>query len=130
MGLTAWIEVGHARADHGLRLRGAARDRPAARAPGPAGGHAVTARRGWPIPLRCGVRHRRAVGPGRSCAAFPTCGERGTAMRPRLLPGVVLGVLTLAAGGRARRRRPPDGIILDMDSSESPTFGQQEGSGM
>jgi hypothetical protein len=25
-------------------------------------------------------------------------------------------------------RRPPDGIILDMDSSESPTFGQQEGS--
>jgi hypothetical protein len=24
-------------------------------------------------------------------------------------------------------RRPPDGIILDMDSSESPTFGQQEG---
>jgi hypothetical protein len=26
------------------------------------------------------------------------------------------------------RRRPPDGIILDLDSSESPTFGQQEGS--
>ena len=25
-------------------------------------------------------------------------------------------------------RRPPDGIILDIDSSESPTFGQQEGS--
>jgi hypothetical protein len=25
-------------------------------------------------------------------------------------------------------RRPPDGIILDMDSSESPTHGQQEGS--
>jgi hypothetical protein len=25
-------------------------------------------------------------------------------------------------------RRPPDGIILDLDSSESPTFGQQEGS--
>ena len=47
-------------------------------------------------------------------------------MRPRLL----LGVVTLAAGGRACRRRPPDGIILDMESSESPTFGQQEGSGM
>jgi hypothetical protein len=29
---------------------------------------------------------------------------------------------------RVHRRRPPDGIILDMDSSESPTFGQQEGS--
>jgi Transposase DDE domain group 1 len=27
----------------------------------------------------------------------------------------------------ARARRPPDGIILDLDSSESPTFGQQEG---
>jgi hypothetical protein len=26
------------------------------------------------------------------------------------------------------RRRPPDGIILDMDRSESPTFGEQEGS--
>ena len=25
-------------------------------------------------------------------------------------------------------RRPPDGIILDMDSSEIPTHGQQEGS--
>src|SRR5918995_7273224 len=29
---------------------------------------------------------------------------------------------------RVHRRRPPDGIILDMDSSESPTHGQQEGS--
>src|SRR5215213_1822972 len=30
---------------------------------------------------------------------------------------------------RVHQRRPPDGVILDMDSSESPTFGQQEGSG-
>jgi hypothetical protein len=29
---------------------------------------------------------------------------------------------------RVHARRPPDGIILDMDSSESPTHGQQEGS--
>jgi Transposase DDE domain group 1 len=29
---------------------------------------------------------------------------------------------------RVHERRPPEGIILDMDSSESPTFGQQEGS--
>src|SRR3954451_528714 len=29
---------------------------------------------------------------------------------------------------RGHARRPPDGIILDMDSSESPTHGQQEGS--
>jgi hypothetical protein len=25
-------------------------------------------------------------------------------------------------------RKPPDGIILDLDSSESPTWGEQEGS--
>src|SRR3954454_6619113 len=29
---------------------------------------------------------------------------------------------------RVHQRRPPDGVILDMDSSESPTHGQQEGS--
>jgi Transposase DDE domain group 1 len=29
---------------------------------------------------------------------------------------------------RVHRRRPPDGIILDMDSSERPTYGGQEGS--
>jgi hypothetical protein len=29
---------------------------------------------------------------------------------------------------RVHARKPPDGIILDMDSSESPTHGQQEGS--
>ena len=29
---------------------------------------------------------------------------------------------------RVHERRPPDGIILDMDSSESPTYGEQEGS--
>jgi hypothetical protein len=29
---------------------------------------------------------------------------------------------------RVHERRPPDGIILDMDSSESPTYGSQEGS--
>ena len=29
---------------------------------------------------------------------------------------------------RVHGRRPPDGIILDLDSSESPTYGEQEGS--
>src|ERR671927_1991816 len=29
---------------------------------------------------------------------------------------------------RVHERRPPDGVILDMDSSESPTHGGQEGS--
>jgi hypothetical protein len=28
---------------------------------------------------------------------------------------------------RVHARKPPDGIILDLDSSESPTYGQQEG---
>jgi hypothetical protein len=42
-----------------------------------------------------------------------------------------LDVLTKLSGtwiDRVHRRRPPDGVILDMDSSESPAFGQQEGS--
>jgi hypothetical protein len=44
-----------------------------------------------------------------------------------------LAALTDLSGAwidRVRRRRPPDGIILDMDSSESPAFGQQGGSGL
>jgi Transposase DDE domain group 1 len=42
-----------------------------------------------------------------------------------------LAALTALSGrwiDRVHERRPPDGIILDMDSSESPTHGQQEGS--
>jgi hypothetical protein len=31
---------------------------------------------------------------------------------------------------RVHQRRPPDGIVLDMDSSESPAFGRQGGSGL
>jgi hypothetical protein len=41
-----------------------------------------------------------------------------------------LAALTDLSGAwidRVHGRRPPDGIILDLDSSESPTFGQQEG---
>ena len=42
-----------------------------------------------------------------------------------------LAALTALSGAwidRVHQRRPPDGIILDMDSSESPTYGRQEGS--
>src|ERR687897_995036 len=42
-----------------------------------------------------------------------------------------LATLTDLSGAwidRVHRRRPPDGVILDMDSSESPTHGRQEGS--
>jgi hypothetical protein len=45
--------------------------------------------------------------------------------------GANLATLTDLSGAwidRVHERRPPDGIILDIDSSESPTFGQQEGS--
>src|SRR5262249_7577568 len=30
--------------------------------------------------------------------------------------------------GKVHQRRPPKRIVLDMDSSESPTYGEQEGS--
>jgi hypothetical protein len=40
----------------------------------------------------------------------------------------VLSGLSGAWVDRVHARRPPDGIILDMDSSESPTWGEQEGS--
>src|SRR3712207_4471283 len=42
-----------------------------------------------------------------------------------------LDALTNLSGAwidRVHGRRPPDGIILDIDSSESPTYGEQEGS--
>jgi Transposase DDE domain group 1 len=42
-----------------------------------------------------------------------------------------LAALTDLSGAwidQVHQRRPPDGIILDMDSSESPTHGEQEGS--
>jgi hypothetical protein len=41
-----------------------------------------------------------------------------------------LAALTNLSGtwiDRVHARRPPDGIILDIDSSESPTWGEQEG---
>jgi len=40
----------------------------------------------------------------------------------------ILSGLSGALIDRVHERRPPDGIILDMDSSESPTYGGQEGS--
>lgn len=39
-----------------------------------------------------------------------------------------LSNLSCAWMDRVHGRRPPDGIILDMDSSESPPHGQQDGS--
>jgi hypothetical protein len=41
---------------------------------------------------------------------------------------IALANLSGAWIDRVHGRRPPDGIILDLDSSESPTWGEQEGS--
>jgi hypothetical protein len=49
----------------------------------------------------------------------------------RLATEVNLAALADLSGtwiDHVHERRPPDGIILDMDSSESPTHGEQEGS--
>jgi len=46
----------------------------------------------------------------------------GTAKFARLL------VLPSPLGDKVHQRRPPKIIVLDMDSSESPTYGEQEGS--
>src|SRR4051812_20417250 len=40
---------------------------------------------------------------------------------------VALTELSGAWIDRVHQRRPPDGVILDMDSSERPTHGEQEG---
>jgi hypothetical protein len=39
-----------------------------------------------------------------------------------------LADLSAASIDRVHARKPPDRVILDLDSSESPTYGQQEGS--
>ena len=57
--------------------------------------------------------------------------EMGRFETERLATEANLAVLTDLARtwiDRVHKRRPPDGIILDMDSSESPTYGEQEGS--
>ena len=60
--------------------------------------------------------------------AFPTVGGvRSVATEANL---AALADLSGAWIDRVHQRRPPDGIVLDMDSSESPAFGQQGGSGL
>jgi hypothetical protein len=58
-------------------------------------------------------------------------GEMGRFETEWLATEADLDALTKLSGAwidRVHARRPPDGIILDMDSSESPTHGGQEGS--
>src|SRR5919205_3046087 len=67
-------------------------------------------------------------GMDRQAASTSEMGRFGTGW---LATEANLAALTDLSGTRIDRghaRRPPDGIILDMDSSESPTYGAQEGS--
>ena len=57
--------------------------------------------------------------------------EMGRFETERLATEANLAVLTDLSGtwiDQVHQRQPPDGIILDMDSSESPTYGEHEGS--
>jgi hypothetical protein len=62
----------------------------------------------------------------------PLRAARWGASRPRwLATDANLEALSDLSGAwidRVHARKPPDGMILDMDSSESPTHGEQEGS--
>ena len=74
------------------------------------------------------VGHRRPGGTDRAAASTSQMGRFETEWLPT---EANLEALTNVSGAwidRVHRRRPPDGIILDMDSSESPTHGAQEGS--
>jgi hypothetical protein len=56
--------------------------------------------------------------------------EMGRFATEWLASGANLAALTDLSGtwiDRVHRRRPPDGVILDLDSSESPPCGRQEG---
>src|SRR4051812_8349422 len=67
-------------------------------------------------------------GPDRPAASTSEMGRFETEW---LVSDANLDALTRLSGtwiDRVHERRPPDGVILDMGSSESPTFGQQEGS--
>jgi hypothetical protein len=67
-------------------------------------------------------------GLGRSAASSSEMGRFETEWLSSEANLAALTDLSAAWIDRVHGRRPPDGIILDMDSSESPTYGEQEGS--
>src|SRR5918998_3339824 len=67
-------------------------------------------------------------GLGRPAASTSEMGRFETEWLPTEANLAALADLSGAWIDRVHARRPPDGIILDMDSSESPTHGTQEGS--
>src|SRR5215204_3373889 len=64
----------------------------------------------------------------RPAASTSQTGRFETEWLPTEANLAALAALSGAGIDRGHQRRPPDGVILDLDSSESPTFGQQEGS--
>jgi hypothetical protein len=67
-------------------------------------------------------------GMGRSAASTSEMGRFETEWLATEANLAALADLSGTWINRVHERRPPDGIILDMDSSESPTYGAQEGS--
>jgi Transposase DDE domain group 1 len=67
-------------------------------------------------------------GMDRSAASSSEMGRFETEWLPSEANLTALANLSGTWIDRVHGRRPPDGIILDMDSSESPTYGEQEGS--
>src|SRR4051812_25315088 len=70
----------------------------------------------------------RREGLDRPAASTSQMGRFETEWLPTEANLAALAALSGTWIDRVHQRRPPDGVILDMDSSESPTFGQQEGS--
>src|ERR671933_1020125 len=66
-------------------------------------------------------------GPDRPAASTSQMGRFETGWRATEANLAALTELSGAWIDRVHGRRPPDGINLDMDSSESPTYGAQEG---
>jgi hypothetical protein len=64
----------------------------------------------------------------RPAASTSQTGRFETEWLPTEANLAALAALSGTGIDRGHQRRPPDGVILDPDSSESPTFGQQEGS--
>src|SRR3954462_6326187 len=67
-------------------------------------------------------------GTDRAAASTSQMGRFETEWLPTEANLAALAALSGTSIDRVHQRWPPDGVILDMDSSESPTFGQQEGS--
>jgi hypothetical protein len=81
--------------------------------------------------LACDPAMRAIVGREGLDRAAASSSQMGRLETEWLATDANLEALTDLSGAwidRVHERKPPDSIILDMDSSESPTHGEQEGS--